>query len=156
MKRKGILLAGGANTRLFPVTRYVCKSLLPVYDKPLIWYPLFALMHAGIREILVISTPETTPVLANALGDGRKYGARFEYKVQETPNGLAQAFVLGRDFVGKDDCCLMLGDNIFYGNGFAEAFRKAADGDRNVVFGYRVADPRRYGVAELDPEGRVL
>jgi glucose-1-phosphate thymidylyltransferase len=113
--RRGIILAGGSGSRLFPITKYVCKQLLPIYDKPMIYYPLYTLLKAGIKNILIISTPETTPVLEAKLGDGREYGARFSYKVQETPNGLAQAFVLGKDFIGKDKVCLILGDNIFYG-----------------------------------------
>jgi glucose-1-phosphate thymidylyltransferase len=154
---KGIILAGGAGTRLFPVTQVVCKQLLPVYDKPMVYYPLSALMLAGIREVLVISTPESTPLFRQLLGDGSQLGMRLEYKVQETPNGLAQAFVLGEEFIGQDGVCLVLGDNIFHGQGFSTLLQEAAATKRGaVVFGYYVDDPERYGVAEFAKDGRVL
>ncbi|PKL25842.1 MAG: glucose-1-phosphate thymidylyltransferase [Spirochaetae bacterium HGW-Spirochaetae-3] len=154
---KGIILAGGAGTRLFPVTQVVCKQLLPVYDKPMIYYPLSTLMLAGIKDILIVSTPQDLPRFEALLGDGKRLGIRLSYKVQEVPNGLAQAFVLGKDFIGKDSVCLVLGDNIFYGHGFSktlQASAKLASGAR--VFGYYVNDPERYGVAEFDLEHRVL
>ena len=154
--RRGIILAGGANTRLFPITRYVCKSLLPIYDKPMIYYPLYTLLKAGIKNILIISTLETIPVLEAKLGDGREYGARFSYKVQQTPNGLAQAFVLGKDFIGKDKVCLILGDNIFYGAECQRMFKNAVQSDDNIIFGYPVSDPERYGVVEFDENDNVL
>ncbi len=154
---KGIILAGGSGTRLYPATRVVCKQLLPVYDKPMIYYPLSTLLLAGIREILIISTPADTPRFQELLGDGSLLGLRLQYKVQEVPNGLAQAFVLGRDFVGGDSVCLVLGDNIFFGSDFSSLLARARS--RNVgatVFGYPVADPQRYGVAEFDKSGKVL
>ncbi len=154
---KGIILAGGAGTRLYPVTRVICKQLLPVYDKPMIYYPLSTLMLAGIREILIISTPEDTPRFQTLLGDGSEIGLKLSYKVQETPNGLAQAFVLGKEFIGSDSVCLILGDNIFYGHGLTNLLREAADSkDGATVFGYYVQDPERYGVVEFDSEGKVL
>ena len=154
---KGIILAGGAGTRLYPATQVVCKQLLPVYDKPMIYYPLSALMLAGIREVLVISTPESIPLFRQLLGDGRGLGMRLEYKVQEVPNGLAQAFVLGEEFIGGDSVCLVLGDNIFHGQGLSQLLRSASGLEEGaVVFGYYVTDPQRYGVAEFDAEGRVL
>jgi len=154
---KGIILAGGAGTRLFPATQVVCKQLLPIYDKPMIYYPLSALMLAGIREVLVISTPESTPLFERLLGDGSRLGMRFEYKVQERPNGLAQAFVLGEEFIGGDSVCLVLGDNIFHGQGFSELLKEAAaEKEGGVVFGYYVNDPERYGVAEFGPDGKVV
>ncbi len=154
---KGIILAGGAGTRLFPATQVVCKQLLPIYDKPMIYYPLSALMLAGIREVLVISTPESTPLFERLLGDGSRLGMRFEYKVQERPNGLAQAFVLGEEFIGGDRVCLVLGDNIFHGQGFSELLKEAAaEKEGGVVFGYYVNDPERYGVAEFGPDGKVV
>jgi glucose-1-phosphate thymidylyltransferase len=154
---KGIILAGGSGTRLYPATKVVCKQLLPVYDKPMIYYPLSTLMLAGIREILIISTPADTPRFRDLLGDGSELGLKLEYVVQEVPNGLAQAFVLGRSFVGNDSVCLVLGDNIFFGHGFQELVQKAAQsGAPATVFGYQVSDPERYGVAEFDKTGRVL
>lgn len=154
---KGIILAGGSGTRLFPSTRVVCKQLMPVYDKPMIYYPLSTLMLAGIKEILIISTPQDTPRFRDLLGDGTDLGLRLEYKVQEVPNGLAQAFVLGRDFVGSDSVCLVLGDNIFYGHDFAKMVRRAATETRGAtVFGYYVKDPERYGVVDFDKDGKVL
>jgi len=154
---KGIILAGGSGTRLYPSTRVVCKQLLPVYDKPMIYYPLSTLMLAGIREILVISTPADTPRFQELFGSGSDLGLHFEYKVQEVPNGLAQAFVLGREFVGSDSVCLVLGDNIFFGHDFSELLNKAQTHLKGAtVFGYQVADPERYGVAEFDKAGKVL
>ena len=153
---KGIILAGGAGTRLYPVTQVVCKQLLPVYNKPMIYYPLSVLMLAGIREILIISTPESTPLFERLLGDGRGFGLKLSYKIQVSPNGLAQAFVLGEEFIGRDTVCLVLGDNIFYGNGFSDLLRKAAAlNEGAVVFSYYVSDPERYGVVEFDGDGRV-
>jgi glucose-1-phosphate thymidylyltransferase len=156
MNRKGIILAGGAGTRLFPATQVVCKQLLPVYDKPMIYYPLSTLMLAGIREVLIISTPEATPMFQRILGDGRQLGMRISYKVQEVPNGLAQAFVLGREFIGDDPVCLILGDNIFYGDGLSRLVQTAAATPGATVFGYYVQDPERYGVVEFDKQGQVV
>jgi glucose-1-phosphate thymidylyltransferase len=157
---KGIILAGGSGTRLYPVTRGVSKQLLPVYDKPMIYYPLSTLMLAGIREILVITTPEDQPSFVKLLGDGSDWGLSISYTVQPRPDGLAQAFILGRDFIGDDDVCLVLGDNIFFGYGFSgmleEAVRIVESRRQAVVFGYYVSDPERYGVVEFDPEGQVL
>ena len=154
--RKGIILAGGSGSRLFPITKFVCKQLLPVYDKPMIYYPLYTLMKMGIKDILIISTPETTPILEAKLGDGSEYGCRFKFKIQEAPNGLAQAFVLGEKFIGSDSVCLILGDNIFYGAESQKLFKQACRSDENMIFGYPVADPERYGVVEFDDEGNVL
>ena len=156
MARKGIILAGGAGTRLHPLTKVVSKQLLPVYDKPMVFYPLSTLMLAGIREVLVISTPQDLPNFERLLGDGSDLGMKFSYKVQEVPNGLAQAFVLGREFLGDDDACLVLGDNIFYGADLPMLLKKAADRKEPTVFGYRVSDPERYGVVEFDAEGRAV
>ena len=154
--RKGIILAGGAGTRLHPLTRVVSKQLLPVYDKPMGFYPLSTLMLAGIRDVLVISTPTDLPLFERLLGDGSDLGMRFSYKVQETPNGLAQAFVLGRDFIGGDEVCLVLGDNIFYGAELPAMLRAANADPAPTVFGYRVADPERYGVVEFGRDGRAV
>lgn len=153
--RKGIILAGGAGTRLFPATTILCKQLLPVYDKPMIYYPLSTLMMAGIREILILSTPEATPLFEKLLGDGSQFGLRLSYKVQEQPNGLAQAFVLGKEFIGKDPVCLILGDNIFYGPGFSKMLREASNTPGATVFGYYVNDPERFGVVAFDEKGKA-
>ncbi len=154
--RKGIILAGGAGTRLHPLTRVVSKQLLPVYDKPMIFYPLSTLMLAGIREVLIISTPQDLPNFERLLGDGSDLGMKFSYKVQEVPNGLAQAFVLGREFLGDDDACLVLGDNIFYGANLPGLLKTASARKEPTVFGYRVSDPERYGVVEFDAEGKAV
>lgn len=154
---KGIILAGGSGTRLYPATKSVCKQLLPVYDKPMIYYPLSTLMLAGIKEILIISTPADTPRFKELLGDGSDLGLRLEYVVQQVPNGLAQAFVLGRDFVGKDSVCLVLGDNIFYGHDFSKLVIEASRQKSGAtVFGYYVRDPERYGVVDFDKAGNAV
>ncbi len=154
--RKGIILAGGSGTRLHPLTRVVSKQLLPVYDKPMIFYPLSTLMLADIKEVLIISTPTDLPMFERLLGDGSDLGMKFSYKVQAVPNGLAQAFVIGKDFIGDDDVCLVLGDNIFYGSELPKLLRKAVESRDATVFGYRVADPERYGVVEFDDSGKVI
>lgn len=157
---KGIILAGGSGTRLYPVTLVVCKQLLPVYDKPMIYYPLSTLMLAGIRDILIISTPQDLPIFEDIFGDGSRLGLNFRYKVQPAPQGLAEAFILGEDFIGNDNACLVLGDNIFFGHGLTEMLKKATnDVEKNggaTVFGYYVNDPHRYGVVEFDAKGKVL
>ena len=154
---KGIILAGGSGTRLYPLTRVVSKQLLPVYDKPMIFYPLSVLMLAGIKEVLIISTPQDLPLFERLLGDGTALGMRFVYAEQAAPNGLAEAFIIGRDFVGKDNVALVLGDNIFYGNGLGDKVQQAARLTQGcVLFGYTVQDPERYGVAELAPNGSVI
>ena len=154
---KGIILAGGSATRLFPLSKAISKQIMPVYDKPMIYYPLSTLMLAGIREILVISTPRDLPMFRELLGSGKSLGMRFEYKVQEVPNGLAQAFVLGADFLGGEGGCLILGDNLFYGQNFSTMLRRASDIERGAcIFGYFVRDPRAYGVVEFDAEGKVI
>ncbi len=154
---KGIILAGGSATRLFPLSKAISKQIMPIYDKPMIYYPLSTLMLAGIREILVISTPRDLPMFRELLGSGESLGMRFEYKVQEVPNGLAQAFVLGADFLGGEGGCLILGDNLFYGQNFSAMLRRASDIERGAcIFGYFVRDPRAYGVVEFDVEGKVI
>ena len=157
---KGIVLAGGSGTRLYPITKGVSKQMLPVFDKPMIYYPISVLMLAGIREILIISTPADLPGFQRLLGDGSDFGIRFEYAEQPSPDGLAQAFLIGEQFIGKDSVCLVLGDNIFNGNGFSamlhEAVRSAEEDHKATVFGYWVSDPERYGVAEFDGEGNCL
>ena len=157
---KGIILAGGSGTRLYPLTKVTSKQLLPVYDKPMIYYPMSVLMNAGIRDILIISTPQDTPRFENLLGDGRQFGVHLTYAVQPSPDGLAQAFIIGEEFIGDDNACLVLGDNIFYGAGFTKLLRESVqnverDG-KSTVFGYYVNDPERYGVAEFDAEGNCL
>ena len=154
---KGIILAGGSATRLFPLSKAISKQIMPVYDKPMIYYPLSTLMLAGIREVLVISTPRDLPMFRELLDSGKSLGMRFEYKVQEVPNGLAQAFVLGADFLGGEGGCLILGDNLFYGQNFSTMLRRASDIERGAcIFGYFVRDPRAYGVVEFDVEGKVI
>lgn len=157
---KGIILAGGAGTRLYPLTMVTSKQLLPIYDKPMIYYPLSTLMLAGIKDILVISTPEDTPRFENLLGDGSQFGVNLSYKVQPSPDGLAQAFLLGEEFIGDDACAMVLGDNIFYGNGFGKILKQsvinAEQNNRATVFGYYVNDPERFGIVEFDNNGRVL
>ena len=156
---KGIILAGGAGTRLYPLTMVTSKQLLPVYDKPMIYYPLSTLMLAGIRDILIISTPVDTPRFETLLGDGSQFGVRLQYKVQPSPDGLAQAFLLGEEFIGEDACAMVLGDNIFYGNGFGKALRQSAQNAENgraTIFGYYVTDPERFGIVEFDENGKVI
>ncbi len=157
---KGIVLAGGSGTRLYPITKGVSKQLLPIYDKPMVYYPISALMLAGIRDILIISTPYDMPAFQRLLGDGSDFGVNFSYAVQPSPDGLAQAFIIGEEFIGDDDVCLVLGDNIFQGNGFSKMLREAVKNveqeKKATVFGYWVSDPERYGVAEFDCDGNVL
>ena len=157
---KGIVLAGGSGTRLYPITKGVSKQLLPIYDKPMIYYPISTLMLAGIRDILIISTPYDLPGFQRLLGDGSDYGVRFSYAEQPSPDGLAQAFIIGAEFIGGDSVCMVLGDNLFYGNGFTPmlqaAVRDAEEGGKATVFGYQVSNPERYGVAEFDGEGNCI
>ncbi|MBR5251530.1 MAG: glucose-1-phosphate thymidylyltransferase RfbA [Oscillospiraceae bacterium] len=156
---KGIVLAGGAGTRLYPLTMVTSKQLLPVYDKPMIYYPISTLMLAGIKDILIISTPQDTPRFEALLGDGSQFGINLSYKVQPSPDGLAQAFLIGEEFIGDDACAMVLGDNIFYGNGFGKILREAAENAENgraTVFGYHVEDPERFGIVEFDENGKVI
>ncbi|SDP62841.1 Glucose-1-phosphate thymidylyltransferase [Mucilaginibacter sp. OK268] len=153
---KGIILAGGSGTRLYPITRAISKQLMPIYDKPMIYYPLSVLMQADIREILIITTPEDNEGFKRLLGDGTELGCKFEYAIQEKPNGLAQAFVIGEKFIGKDKVALILGDNIFYGTGFSELIRSFNDVDGAAIFAYHVADPERYGVVEFDADFKAV
>ena len=156
---KGIVLAGGSGTRLYPITKGISKQLLPIYDKPMVYYPISTLMQAGIRDILIISTPDDLPGFRRLLGDGSDFGVRFEYAEQPSPDGLAQAFIIGREFIGDDSVCLVLGDNIFHGAGFSDALKEAVanvDNGKATVFGYWVDDPERYGVAEFDTDGKCI
>lgn len=157
---KGIILAGGSGTRLYPITKGVSKQLVPIYDKPMIYYPLSVLMLAGIKEVLIISTPQDLPRFKELLGDGANLGMSFSYKVQPSPDGLAQAFILGKDFIGDDDVCLVLGDNIFYGHGLtqllSQSVKNVKEANKATIFGYYVSDPKRYGVAEFDTMGNVV
>lgn len=153
---KGIILAGGSGTRLYPITYVISKQIMPIYDKPMIYYPLSVLMMAGIKEILIISTPHDLPNFQKLLGDGSAYGCRFEYKVQEVPNGLAQAFVIGKEFIGKDKVALILGDNIFYGSRLGQLLESNNDPDGGVIYAYHVSDPERYGVVDFDDDYKAL
>ena len=153
---KGIILAGGSGTRLHPLTLAVSKQLMPIYDKPMIYYPLSTLMWSGINEILIISTSHDLPLFKQLLGDGKKFGCNFQYAIQKSPNGLAEAFIIGEEFIGKDKVALILGDNIFYGTGLAELLQANSDPDGGIIYAYHVHDPERYGVAEFDSEGNVI
>ena len=155
--RKGIILAGGSGTRLYPLTLAISKQIMPVYDKPMIYYPISVLMEAGVKEILIISTPRDVVTFKELLGDGSQWGMSFEYKVQEKPNGLAEAFIIGEDFIGNDNVVMILGDNMFYGSHLPEILRRANEReDESTIFGYYVKDPRRYGVVEIDSEGKAV
>ena len=155
--RKGIILAGGSGTRLYPLTIAISKQLMPVYDKPMIYYPLYVLMEAGIREVLIITTPRDNQMFKDLLGDGSKWGMKLEYKIQEKPNGLAEAFIIGEDFIGEDNVAMILGDNLFYGGDLKEILLRAnARENESTIFGYRVKDPRRYGVVEMDENGNAI
>ena len=153
---KGIILAGGSGTRLHPLTLSISKQLMPIYDKPMVYYPLSTLMYAGINEILIISTPKDLHLFKDLLGDGKKFGCKFEYAVQEAPNGLAEAFIIGEEFIGKDKVALILGDNIFYGSGLASLLQSNNDPKGGIIYAYRVHDPERYGVVEFDKEGQAI
>lgn len=153
---KGIILAGGSGTRLHPLTIAISKQLMPIYDKPMIYYPLSTLIWSGIREILIISTPHDLPLFKTLLGDGKKFGCRFEYAVQENPNGLAEAFIIGKEFIGQDKVALVLGDNIFYGTGLGRLLQQNNDPDGGIIYAYHVHDPERYGVVDFDSDGKVL
>ena len=153
---KGIILAGGSGTRLHTLTLSVSKQLMPIYDKPMIYYPLSTLMYAGINEVLIISTPKDLPLFQELLGDGKKYGCKFEYAIQEAPNGLAEAFIIGESFIGKDKVALILGDNIFYGTGLAKLLQANNDPDGGIIYAYRVHDPERYGVVEFNSDGQAI
>ena len=157
INRKGIILAGGSGTRLYPLTLAISKQIMPVYDKPMIYYPLSTLMLAGIREVLIITTPRDSDIFQNLLGDGSQWGMHIEYKVQAQPNGLAEAFIIGADFIGNDNVALILGDNLFYGENLQKILTKASSRDQeSTIFGYRVSDPRRYGVVEIDNDGNAI
>jgi glucose-1-phosphate thymidylyltransferase len=153
---KGIILAGGSGTRLHPITLAISKQLMPVYDKPMIYYPLSTLMYAGIREILIISTPQDLPLFKKLLGDGKNFGCEFNYAIQDQPNGLAEAFIIGKDFIGDEKVALILGDNIFYGSGLKELLQSNNDPDGGIIYAYHVQDAERYGVVEFDDQGKVL
>ncbi len=154
--RKGIILAGGSGTRLYPLTLAISKQIMPVYDKPMIYYPLSVLMEAGIREVLIITTPRDSETFKNLLQDGSQWGMKFEYKVQEKPRGLADAFIIGAEFIGQDDVAMILGDNMFYGSHLTEMLKKANDRKESTIFGYQVKDPRAYGVVEIDENGKAI
>lgn len=155
--RKGIILAGGSGTRLYPLTLAISKQIMPVYDKPMIYYPLYVLMETGIRDVLIITTPRDSAMFKELLGDGSQWGMKIEYKIQDKPNGLAEAFIIAEDFIGEDNVAMILGDNLFYGAGLKETLRRANErDDSSTIFGYRVKDPRRYGVVEMDAEGNAI